>query len=610
MYFVNRSDFTAFGSFLSSTSGPLDQSTVSLESDNSGETVCAPYGSTNSTKEACEYVINFADVCEGGGYFLWTEYVVCVESNATRYFLLAVAVIFMLYLFLVTSSAADEFFCPSISVIVNHLKISQSVAGVTFMAFGNGAPDIFSTIASVLNTKHPKAGLAIGDLLGGGAFVTTVVFSTIIIVKPFKVARRPTFRDIVFYLVAIGWMAFIMLYDSKLYIWQPIFYLALYLLYVLTIAGGRIYRKIVDKKASSHGSIEPTTPEQTQISENPSKCRRSPSLRSKTSLNPHISGMMEPVSDPERDPDVFVLNIPVGSVNLGNDQAMASKHQDGIFKCELKEIDYDSDDSDPEVFIVAPPSRRQSGRGSMVMSLSEARNHISSAATPTPSISTTDPVTIKRVVKDFLTATNPLKEDFSKASRISKVLQIIKYPVLILFRMTIPESDLWCKPLLILQTFTMPIAALAAFGVFTATPIPKGPGLWVFFLPFSIISTVLLIIFTDYNKEPKYYRHTAAYLGFVMSISWIYAVTSEIVNIISMISVISRLSPEILGLTILAWSNSIGDLVADVSVARQGFPQMAASAAIGGPLFNLLIGFGGSFFIAMVTGRDVDVSFG
>lgn len=36
----------------------------------------------------------------------------------------------------------------------------------------------------------------------------------------------------------------------------------------------------------------------------------------------------------------------------------------------------------------------------------------------------------------------------------------------------------------------------------------------------------------------------------------------------------------------MAWSNSIGDLVADVSVARQGFAQMAASAAIGGPLFS------------------------
>ncbi len=39
-------------------------------------------------------------------------------------------------------------------------------------------------------------------------------------------------------------------------------------------------------------------------------------------------------------------------------------------------------------------------------------------------------------------------------------------------------------------------------------------------------------------------------------------------------------------MTILAWGNSIGDLVADLSVVKQGYPRMAISAAIGGPLFS------------------------
>ena len=119
------------------------------------------------------------------------------------------------------TTTADDFFCCSISTIVDHLKISQSLAGITLMAFGNGAPDIFSTIASVLNTKRPKAGLAVGDLLGGGAFVTTIVFATIILTKPFKVAKLATLRDIIFFIIGIAWMAFIMLYDSKLFVWQP-----------------------------------------------------------------------------------------------------------------------------------------------------------------------------------------------------------------------------------------------------------------------------------------------------------------------------------------------------------------------------------------------------
>lgn len=43
---------------------------------------------------------------------------------------------------------------------------------------------------------------------------------------------------------------------------------------------------------------------------------------------------------------------------------------------------------------------------------------------------------------------------------------------------------------------------------------------------------------------------------------------------------------QVLGLTAVAWSNSIGDMIADVSVARKGFPRMAFAAAIGSPLFS------------------------
>uniref|UniRef100_A0A914P8A8 Sodium/calcium exchanger membrane region domain-containing protein n=1 Tax=Panagrolaimus davidi TaxID=227884 RepID=A0A914P8A8_9BILA len=119
------------------------------------------------------------------------------------------------------TTIADDFFSLSIATIVEHLKISQSIAGITLMAFGNGANGIFSIIASVVNTKHPKAGLAIGDLLGGGAFVTSVVFGTVILIKPFKIAKFATLRDISVYLIGIGWMAFMMLYDKKLHFWEP-----------------------------------------------------------------------------------------------------------------------------------------------------------------------------------------------------------------------------------------------------------------------------------------------------------------------------------------------------------------------------------------------------
>ena len=117
--------------------------------------------------------------------------------------------------------------------------------GVTFLALGNGAPDIFSAIAAFSNPH--TAGLAVGALFGrhrvshthkdnkttwsclnmktwlassrsslppstgAGIFVTTVVAGSVALVKPFTVASRPFLRDVTFYMVAVYW-TFFMLY--------------------------------------------------------------------------------------------------------------------------------------------------------------------------------------------------------------------------------------------------------------------------------------------------------------------------------------------------------------------------------------------------------------
>lgn len=52
------------------------------------------------------------------------------------------------------------------------------------------------------------------------------------------------------------------------------------------------------------------------------------------------------------------------------------------------------------------------------------------------------------------------------------------------------------------------------------------------------------------------------------------------------------MSDAILGLTIFAMGNSLGDLVANITVARMGYPLMALSACFGGPMLNILLGIG------------------
>lgn len=119
----------------------------------------------------CAYIMNNLDACEGGGYIPWSQLQLCAyETPALQTVLIVVAILFFLYLFLLLTTTADDFFCSNIAAIIDFHKISQNVAGITFMAFGNGAPDLFTSVASVISVSNPQPGLAISELLGGTLF--------------------------------------------------------------------------------------------------------------------------------------------------------------------------------------------------------------------------------------------------------------------------------------------------------------------------------------------------------------------------------------------------------------------------------------------------------
>lgn len=107
----------------------------------------------------------------------------------------------------------------------------------------------------------------------------------------------------------------------------------------------------------------------------------------------------------------------------------------------------------------------------------------------------------------------------------------------------------------------------------------------------STITLVLLLIFTVHDKRPKY-RFLFCFAGFIVAISWISTIANEVVGVLKAFGVILGISDAILGLTIFAVGNSLGDLVADVTVARLGYPVMALSACFGGPMLNILMGIG------------------
>lgn len=66
----------------------------------------------------------------------------------------------------------------------------------------------------------------------------------------------------------------------------------------------------------------------------------------------------------------------------------------------------------------------------------------------------------------------------------------------------------------------------------------------------------------------------------------IYACAAEIVSVLFVLGVTTKRSNSFLGCTLLAWGNSLGDLIANISLARHGYEEMGFGACFGGPLFS------------------------
>jgi sodium/potassium/calcium exchanger 6 len=66
-----------------------------------------------------------------------------------------------------------------------------------------------------------------------------------------------------------------------------------------------------------------------------------------------------------------------------------------------------------------------------------------------------------------------------------------------------------------------------------------------------------------------------------------------------------------MGLTVLAFGNSLQDLIANVSISKKGLSTMAVTACLAGPIFNLCIGMGMGFWALLKsTGEnEIEVKF-
>ncbi|XP_058066257.1 putative sodium/calcium exchanger 7 [Anopheles bellator] len=439
--------------------------------------------------EQCAFVESAEACAESRFYFNYIRFLYCTIGS-DHYFLFALGFIFLMlvcvYYFVILGTTADQFFCPTLATIAKSLNISESLAGVTILAFGNGSPDLFTAVAN----PDADTELMFSELFGSAAFVIGVIGGTVLLIQPFDFAPLAISRDLAFFIGSVLWITY-KANDERFTLLDSGVLIGIYVVFLVLV----VWEFIVAKR-ELHGSFR--------------------NIREKAEI---------------------------------------------IIRCR-----------DP------PPA-------------AGVREEL-----PRPVAAEQDILPNEGLWSDAWKHLNPIDmNDWWEAGWFMRSFAIAKVPFVLILLLTIPivdvtvERDGWCKLLNAFHCLSLPLLMVWING-FALVTVVKVPLLcWVAAPSLTLMAIVFCTSRTD--RCPKYHK-LFTLLSFLGCIQIIYIVAQEVVSLLETLGIVLQLSKSVLGLSLLAWGNSVGDLFSNVTLARQGYGKMAFAACFGGPLLNLCLGLG------------------
>ena len=84
--------------------------------------------------------------------------------------------------------------------------------------------------------------LAVGELFGAASFIVSCVVGSMCIIRPFKVEKYPFLRDVGFFFAAVI-LVIAVLWDSRIFLWEALLLVGLYITYVFVVVIGTWWEK-------------------------------------------------------------------------------------------------------------------------------------------------------------------------------------------------------------------------------------------------------------------------------------------------------------------------------------------------------------------------------
>ena len=575
--------------------------------------------------------------------------------------------LWLLMVMLALCSTADTWLIPQLNYISELLRLKPDVAGVTLLAFGNGAADVFTGIA--VTTAHPEEldySLMLSYQVGATVFIFTVVVGTIIWIADkhapdWKLSRMPFYRDSICCLVAILVVLGVSL-SGTVYAWEAFSFLVLYLIYVALVVVLRYYVQpcwpddtfgvfVSAKSRAALRAVKRSRLGQRATAAASPLARRLPSrVRNGTFLanaRQNLLSATTPRSTELSHAASDSLSAAPGGGG-GGAAVISSTGSDVLPTCVLPTdaaarplptqlqpvvlqplqvgtlaADLDAAEFAPAYMDSASPPAAQQAAGRAAADVAER---------PTSPPTTTTANALVLVDVPFgggAPAQRPDAQeeeeeeeggidgiDFpSSSGRLGKLVWALELPLSVLRWGSIVSDAEWDERRRKWFIATPAVGALILSvelcgGAGGAWEARVGGGLpWLVLAPLVGSPFCLALrTFTRADTPPRALTLLVC-LGFVMSIIWLDLLATEVVALIEAAGFLLGISTSILGLTIIAIGNSAGDLVANIAAARGASAKMAIAACFGSPLLMNLIGIGAALSVRMaVTGGTPVVS--
>lgn len=512
-------------------------------------------------------------------------------------------------LFYVLATVAERFFCPALENIASALRIPEDVAGATLLSFGNGAPDCFAQIAALsrddADAVREGVSLALGANLGAGIFISAAVFPIVVLVTPSRFARhrrpiddddvldddddadpgvpdatggtsggiwrrfdawtrrggveveRPAFvRDVCFYALAVAGVVLSLTRGRRVTRTEALALVGVYLVYLgVLLIPSRLARLVahVTNRGAESDELEWE--------------------------NAHSERLTAGLLDEDDEIDDYAALIEDGAPGL---LARSSDGGGGT--------DASADDRR------YPGGRGSSGVGNVGPEPSTAAEEDGESAAAAAAGGSSHHAMNASFLSDGGSA---VKRGIRKVTSV--LTTAAEAPVVTLIRCTMPDlgSDPARRSRLL--TSLLPVTA-PLFFVFVErflgvnsliTPAGAAYGAVC-----GLMGSASLYIAWPHVKYSRVMNGILTVVAFVISVTWMDGTAGELVALLTALGKIHGVSETLLGATVLAWGNSVGDIVADITVAKEGHPAMAIAACFAGPLFNLLMGLSAGLAIA------------